>query len=98
MKYLKMPTMIAVITQEDSEPKLLSNANPTMALPLLDPLFVLQFSKKKIFQRKLCAKKDDAPAPEPDFIKVPSHNCGSSSVRDHRRYTATAKSHGKKKK
>jgi hypothetical protein len=49
-----MPTMIAVITQEESEPKLLPNANPTMAPSLLDPLFVPpQFPKKKLLQSKL---------------------------------------------
>jgi hypothetical protein len=93
-----MPTMIAVITQEESEPKLLPPANPTMALPFSDTSFVPQFPKKKLVQKTLWAKKDDAPAPEPDFIEVPSHNRGSSSVRDHRRYTVPAKFHGNKKK
>ena len=95
-----MPTMFAVITQEDSEPKLLPNANPTVPPPpLLDPSFVPQFPKKKLLQSKWWAKIEDAPAPEPDFIQVPSHIRGSSSVRDHRRYTTPAnKSHGKKKK
>jgi hypothetical protein len=58
-----MSTNIAVITQEESEPKLLPNANPTMALPFLDPLFVPQFPKKKLLQMKLWAKQDDAPLP-----------------------------------
>jgi hypothetical protein len=73
--------MITVITQEKSKPKLLLNANPTMALPFLDPLFVPQFPKKKLLQMKLWAKKDDAaPAPEPNFIQVPSYNRGSSTA------------------
>ena len=93
-----MPTMFAVITQEESEPKLLPNANPTMAPQLLDTSFLPQFPKKKLLQSKLWAKIEDAPAPEPDFIQVPSHICGSSSIRDHRRYTTPAKSHGNKKK
>ena len=92
-----MPTMIAVITQEDSEPKILTNANPTMALPILDHVFVPQFPRKKLLQMKLWAE-DDAPAPELEFIQVPSHSCGSSSVWDHRRYTTPAKSYGNKKK
>jgi hypothetical protein len=94
-----MATMFAVITQEESEPKLLPNANPTMAPQLLDTSFLPQFPKKKLLQSKLWAKIEDAPAPEPDFIQVPSHIRGSSSVRDHRRYyTTPAKSHGNKKK
>ena len=93
-----MPTMIAMITQEESEPKLLPGANLTMALPFLDSLFLPQFPKKKLLQMKLWAKKDDAPAPELNFIQIPSHNRGSSSVRGHRRYTTPAKSHGNKKK
>jgi hypothetical protein len=96
-----MPTTIAVVTQEESEPNLLPNANRTSkTLPFLDPLFVPQFPKKKLLQMKLWAKKkDDAPAPEPNFIQVPSCNRGSSSsIRDHRRYTTPAKSHGNKKK
>jgi hypothetical protein len=48
-----MPTMIAVITQEEFEPKILSNTNLTMALPLLHPFFVPQFPKKKLLQMKL---------------------------------------------
>jgi hypothetical protein len=108
-----MPTMIlVVITQEDSEasptmalpvvpqfpmkkdsePKLLPNANPTMALPV-----VPQVPRKKLLQMKLWAE-DDAPAPELDFIQVPSHIRGSSSVRDHRRYANPAKSHDEQKK
>ena len=88
--------MITVITQEDSEPKVLTVAPTTMALPVLNHLFVPQFPKKKLLQMKLWAV-DDAPAPELEFIQVPSHIRGSSSVRDHRRYANHAKSHGKKK-
>jgi hypothetical protein len=76
--------MIAVITLEESEPKLLPNAIPTMALPFLAPLFVPQFPKKKLFQMKLWAEQDDAPAPEPDLIQVPTHNCGSSKVQGYK--------------
>jgi hypothetical protein len=93
-----MPTMIAVITQEESAIKPLPNTNLTMALPFLDCFLVPQFPKKKLLQMKLWAKKDDAPAPEPNFIKVPSHNRGSSSVRDHRRYSTPSKSNCNKKK
>jgi len=83
--------VIAVITQEESVPKLLTNANPTMALPLFDSQF-------QLLQMELWAEKDDGPAPEPEFIQVPSHNHGSSSVQDHRCYTTTpTKSHCKKK-
>jgi hypothetical protein len=52
-----MLTIIAVITQEEFEPKLLPNTNPTMALPFLDPLFVPQFPRKKLLQMKLWGKK-----------------------------------------
>ena len=93
-----MPTMIAVITQEEPEPKLLRNANPTMAPPLLDPLFVPQFPKKKLLQSKLWAKKEDSPAPEPDFIQVATHNRGYTKVQGYKKYTTPAKSHGKKEK
>jgi len=89
--------MIAVIIREESEPKLLPNANPTMALPFLAPFLVPQVHKKKLLQMKLWAK-DDSPAPELNFIQVPSHIRGSSSVRDHRRYTTPAKSYRGKKK
>jgi hypothetical protein len=92
-----MPTMIAVITQEESEPKILPPANPTMALPFSDTLLVPQTPQKKFVQMTLWAKNDDAPAPEPDFIQVARHNRGSSSVRDHKRYTVPSKSHGIKK-
>jgi hypothetical protein len=92
-----MPTMFAVIAQEESEPKLLSTANPTMAHPLLDPLFVPQFPKKKLFQCTLWAKKEDAPVPEADFIQVPSHIHGSTKVQGYKKYTTTpAKSNGSK--
>ncbi len=91
-----MPT--AVITQEESEPKLLPNANPTPALPFLEPLFVPQFPKKKLLQMKLWAKQDDTPAPEPDFIQVPTHNRGFSKVQGYKYYTTPSKSHGNKKK
>ena len=47
---------------------------------------------------KLWAKKDDAPAPEPEFIHVLTHNCGSSKVQGYQYYTDPAKSHGNKKK
>jgi hypothetical protein len=94
-----MPTNIAVITQEEPEPKLPPNANPTMAFPLLAPLFVPpQVPKKKLFQMKLWAEQDDAPAPEPDLIKVPTHNCGSSKVQGYKYYKTPAKSHDNKKK
>jgi cell division septation protein DedD len=93
-----MPTMIAVITQEESEQKLLPPANLTMALPFSGTVLVPQTSQKKFVQKTLWAKNDDAPAPEPDFIQVARHNRGSSSVRDHRRYTAPSKFHGNKKK
>jgi hypothetical protein len=69
-----MPTNIAVITQNEFEPKLLPKANPTMAIPFLDPLFVPKLPKKKFLQIKLWAKHDDAPAPEPHFIQVLGHN------------------------
>jgi hypothetical protein len=97
IEYLKMPTNIAVITQEESEPKHLPNANPTMALPFLDPLFVPKFPKKKLLQMKLWAKQDDAPAPEPDFIQVLTHIRGSSKVQGYKYYTTPSKSHGNKK-
>jgi hypothetical protein len=45
-----MPTNIAVITQEEFEPKLLPKANPTMAIPFLDPLFVPKLPQKKFLQ------------------------------------------------
>jgi hypothetical protein len=63
-----------------------------MALPV-----VPQVPRKKLLQMKLWAE-DDAPAPELDFIQVPSHIRGSSSVRDHRRYANPAKSHDEQKK
>ena len=89
-----MPTMIPVqITQTQGE-----NENPTMALPFLAPLFVPQVPKKKLFQMKLWAKKDDAPAPEPDFIQVPTHNRGSSKVKGYKYYKTPAKSHDNMKK
>ena len=93
-----MPTNIAVITQEEPEPKLPPNANPTMAFPLLAPLFVPQVPKKKLFQMKLWAEQDDAPAPEPDFIQVFFHNCGSSKVQGYKYYTTPSKYHGNQKK
>jgi hypothetical protein len=94
-----MPTIIAVITQEESEPKLLLNANPTMALPVLAPLFVPpQVPKKKLFQMKLWAEQEDAPAPEPDLIQVPTHYRGSSKVQGYKYSKTPAKSHGNKKK
>ena len=85
--------MFAVITQEESEPKLLSNANPIMAHPLCVP----RFPKKRLFQCKLWAKKEDAPVPEPDFINVPSHIHGSTKVQGYKKYTTPAKSNGKNK-
>jgi hypothetical protein len=87
-----MPTNIAVITQEEFEPKLLSKANLTMAIPFLDPLFVPKLPKKKFHQMKLWAKQDDAPAPEPHFIQVLSHNRGSSKVQGYKYYTTPSKS------
>ena len=89
-----MPTMVAVITQEDSEPEVVPNANPTMALPLLNPVVIHQVPKKKLFQMTLFAKKNDEPAPDPDFIEVAGHKRGSSSVCNHRRYTTSVKSRG----
>ncbi len=87
-----------MITQEEFEPKLLPNTNPTMALPFLDPLFVPQFPKKKLLQMKLWAKQDDAPAPEPHFIQVLSHNRGSSKVQGYKYYPTPSKSQGTQKK
>jgi hypothetical protein len=46
IKYLEIPTMIAVITQEE-------NANPTMALPFLDTFLVPQIPEKKMTQRTM---------------------------------------------
>jgi hypothetical protein len=88
-----MPTNIAVITQEEFEPKLPPKANPTMAIPFLDPLFVPKLPKKKLLQLKLWAKQDDAPAPDPDFIQVLTHNCGSSKVQGYKYYPTPSKSH-----
>ena len=93
-----MPTNIAVITQDEFEPKLLPKANLTMAIPFLDPLFVPKLPQKKFLQIKLWAKKDDAPAPEPHFIQVLSHNRGSSKVQGYKYYTTPSKSPGPQKK
>ena len=93
-----MPTNIAVITQDEFEPKLLPQANLTMAIPFLDPLFVPKLPKKKFLQIELWAKQDDAPAPEPHFILVLSHNRGSSKVQGYKYYTTPSKSQGPQKK
>ena len=91
-----MPT--AVITQEESEPKLLHNFNPTMALQFMDPLLVPKLPKKKLLQMKLWAKPADPPAPEPDFIQVLTHNRGSSKVQGYKYYSTPSKTHDNKKK
>ena len=83
-----MPTIIEVITQEESEHKLLPYANLTMALQLWAP-------KKKSLQMTLWEKKQ---VPESDFIQVPSHNHGTSKVQGYKYYTTPAKCHGNKKK
>jgi hypothetical protein len=93
-----MPTNIAVITQDEFEPQLLPNANLTMAIPFLDPLFVPKLPQKKFHQIKLWAKQDDAPAPEPHFIQVLSHNRGSSKVQGYKYYPTPSKSQGPQKK
>ena len=93
-KPAKMPTMVAVITQDDSEPEVVPNANPNMALTLFKPFIVPKVPKKKLLQMTLWAKKEDAPAPDPDFIKVAGHKRASSNVRNHKRYTASSKSGG----
>jgi hypothetical protein len=93
-----MPTNIAVITQDEFEPKLLPQANLTMAIPFLDPLFVPKLPKKKFLQMKLWAKQDDAPAPDTHFIQVLSHNRGSSKVPGYKYYPTPSKSQGPQKK
>ena len=93
-----MPTNIAVITQDEFEPKLLPQANLTMAIPFLDPLFVPKLPQKKFLQIKLWAKQDDAPAPEPHFIQVLSHNRVSSKVPGYKYYPTPSKSQGPQKK
>ena len=93
-----MPTNIAVITHEEFAPKLLSKANLTMAIPFLDTLFVPKLPKKNFHQMKLWATQDDAPAPEPHFIQVLSHNRGSSKVQGYKYYTTPSKSQGPQKK
>ena len=89
-----MPTNIAVITQVESEHKVLPKANPTMALPILAPTLVPQFPKKKVLQMALWGNQ----APKPDFIQDPSHDCGSSKVQTYKYYPTPAKPHGSKKK
>jgi hypothetical protein len=69
-----------------------------MAIPFLDPLFVPKLPQKSFFQMKLWAKQDDAPAPEPHFILVLTHNCGSSKVQGYKYYPTPSKSHGPQKK
>jgi hypothetical protein len=64
----------------------------------LAPLFVPQVPKKKLFQMKLWAEQDDAPAPVPDSIQVTTHSSGSSKVQGYKYYKTPAKSHGNKKK
>jgi hypothetical protein len=34
-------------------------------------------------------KQNDTPAPEPDFIQVPTHNCGFSKVQGYKDFTTT---------
>ena len=47
---------------------------------------------------KLWAEQDDAPAPEPDFIQVTTHNRGFSKAKGYKYYKTPAKSHDSKKK
>jgi hypothetical protein len=96
-----MSNNIAVITQEDFQPKLLPNSNPTMVIP--SHLWLLYWFpssfllKKKLVQMTLCGR-DDTPAPEPNFIQIPSHNGGSPKVQAYKYYTTPATSHGNKKR
>jgi hypothetical protein len=93
-----MPTNIAVITQEELDPKILPKTYPTMAIPFLDPLFVPKLPTKKFLQTKLWAKQDDAPSPEPPFIQVVSHNRGFFKVQGYKYSTTPSKSQGTKRK
>ena len=81
------------ITQTQEE-----NDNPTMAFPFLDTFLVPQIPERKLLQKTLWAKKEDTPAPEPDFTQVATHKRGSTKVQGYKKYTTPAQSHGKKKK
>ena len=72
------------ITQTQEE-----NDNPTMSLPFLE---------RKLLQSTLWAKKEDAPAPEPDFIQVDAHKRGYTKVQGYKKYPTPAQTHGNKKK
>jgi hypothetical protein len=77
-----MPTnILAVITQEEFEPKLLpNNANPTMALQFLAPLLVPQFPENKTTQRTLFGR---AAPPTHETVPVKDHFCGFIQVQFH---------------
>jgi hypothetical protein len=78
-----MPNNIAVITQEEFEPKFLPNPNLTMALPYLAPLLVPQFSENKLLQMNLWGKVATPVPPDHDFIQVQGHNCSSTQIQAH---------------
>jgi hypothetical protein len=90
-----MANYIAVITQEELEPQILPNANPTMAIPSLEPLLIPQFPKKKMLQKTL--NGGVAPAsPKTKKVAVPAHMRGTRNVKFHMR-TVKVKPTGNKK-
>jgi hypothetical protein len=95
-----MPTLVAVITQEEVEPTLLPNPNLTMAIPSLAAVTIPKIPKKKLLQRtmyfgKMNPPRMAAPDPKTKKIEVPGHYRRSFKVRPHTRIVKDAE--GKKK-
>jgi hypothetical protein len=73
-----MSNNIAVITQEESDTKLLPNPNLTMAVPYLVTLLVTQIPKNKLLlQMTMWGERVAPPAPETKHIKS-SHTYAKS--------------------
>jgi hypothetical protein len=91
-----MPTLVAVITQEEVEPTLLPNPNLTMAIPSLAAVTIPKIPPKKLLQRTMMSsgKMDPtrmaAAGPKTKKIQVPGHYRASSKVRPHTRIVKDA--------
>jgi hypothetical protein len=82
-----MPTMIAVITQDE-------DANPTMGLPFLDTFLVPQIPERKMTQQTLVF--DQKSAPTHVVTTVTGHFRDSGFVKTHMRKVKSKKQSNKK--